>query len=135
MTDSYDHVKHLEMIQSVVSRLSSNSTSLKTWAVTLISGLFALAAKETQTQYVLVAYLPAVTFWSLDAYYLAQERAYRGFFDEVRVEEPEPDQYFSLDASAFTGKRAWASALFSKASSGFYVPLLFTVLIVSIVTR
>ena len=69
-------LKHLEFIQSVIDRLSRNSFLLKGWSVTLISALFALAAKDSNKQYILLAYFPIITFWILNGYYLSQERRY-----------------------------------------------------------
>ena len=67
-------IKHLEMIQGIINRMASNSFSLKGWAVTLVAGIFVLAGKETDKLYFLVAYIPVIVFWWLDAYYLLQER-------------------------------------------------------------
>ena len=33
-------MKHLEMIQGVISRMANNSFMLKGWAVTLVAGIF-----------------------------------------------------------------------------------------------
>ena len=63
-------MKHLEMIQGVISRMANNSFMLKGWAVTLVAGIFVLAGKDTDKLYFLVAYIPAIVFWVLDAYYL-----------------------------------------------------------------
>ena len=38
--------KHLEMIQAVISRLASNSFSIKQWTVMLVSALFVLVARR-----------------------------------------------------------------------------------------
>lgn len=55
-------IKHLEMIQNVISRMARNSFALKGWAVTLIAGIFALAGKDTDKFYFLVAYIPIIIF-------------------------------------------------------------------------
>ena len=39
--------KHLEFIQSVIARMNSNSFLIKGWSITLVSALFALAAKDS----------------------------------------------------------------------------------------
>ena len=44
-------IRHLEMIQGVINRMASNSFMLKGWAVTLVAGIFALAAKDTDKLY------------------------------------------------------------------------------------
>jgi hypothetical protein len=67
-------LKHLEFIQSVIDRLSGNSFLLKGWGVTLVAGLFALAAKDSNPKYVVVAYLPVLVFWLIDGYFLSKER-------------------------------------------------------------
>ena len=75
-------IRYLEAIQRVIDRLSNTSFILKGWAVSLGAGLTALAASGTNQGYVLIAYIPIVVFWFLDAYYLMMERQYRGLFEE-----------------------------------------------------
>ena len=76
-------IKHLELIQSVINRMASNSFALKGWGVTLVAGIFVLAGKDADKLYFLVAYIPIIVFWGLDAYYLLQERLYCALYDKV----------------------------------------------------
>lgn len=69
-------IKHMEMIQCIINRMSGNSFMLKGWAVTLITGIFALSSKDAEKMYFLIAYVPIIVFWGLDTYYLLQERLY-----------------------------------------------------------
>ena len=39
---SEEFLKHLDMVQAIIARLSTNSFALRGWSVTLIAGLFAL---------------------------------------------------------------------------------------------
>jgi hypothetical protein len=78
MSDEEAKRAHLEMIQGVVNRLSNNSFLLKGWSVLLVSGLFALAAKDAKALFVYIAYFPCCVFWGLDGYFLWQERLFRG---------------------------------------------------------
>ena len=78
-------IKHLEIIQGVINRMAGNSFALKGWAVTLVAGIFALASKDADKLYFLVAYIPIIVFWGLDSYYLLQERLYRSLYDKVRL--------------------------------------------------
>ena len=55
-------IKHLEMIQAVINRMASNSFMLKGWALTLVAGIMALSAKDTDKMYFLVAYIPIIIF-------------------------------------------------------------------------
>ena len=70
-------IKHLEMIQAVITRMAQNSFSLKGWSVTLVVGALALSVQTTNQFFFLVAYPPILLFWGLDAYYLQLERKYR----------------------------------------------------------
>lgn len=69
-------MRHLELVQGVINRMANNSFMLKGWAVTLVMGIFALTSKDTSRMFLLVAYIPTIVFWLLDAYYLLQERLY-----------------------------------------------------------
>lgn len=117
--------KHLELVQGVINRMASNSFMLKGWAVTLVAGIFALAGKDTDKLYFLVAYVPIIVFWGLDAYYLLQENLYRSLYDKVR-ETQEDNIDFSLKATTEefnSNKNCYCSCLFSKTEVGFYLPL------------
>lgn len=112
--------KHLEFIQSIVNRMASNSFLLKGWSVTLVAALFALAAKDSDKKYIVVAYFPVLVFWILDAYFLSQERRFRNLYDAVRVKK-EDEIDFSMDTKAFVdGKAGWTAAFFSKTLLIFY---------------
>lgn len=118
-------LKHLELVQGVINRMANNSFMLKGWAVTLVAGIFALANKDTDKLYFLVAYVPVIVFWGLDAYYLLQERLYRSLYDKVRkTEENEID--FSLKATIEElnyANNCYFSCFFSKTELWFYFPL------------
>ena len=117
--------KHLELIQNIISRMAKNSFMLKGWAVTLVAGIFALSGKDTNKLYFLVAYIPVIVFWGLDAYYLLQERLYRSLYDKVRHTH-ESNIDFSLKATSeeFNNcKNTFYSCLFSNTELWFYLPL------------
>lgn len=118
-------LKHLELVQGVINRMANNSFMLKGWAVTLVAGIFALAGKDTDKLYFLVAYVPVLVFWGLDAYYLLQERLYRSLYDKVRqMDEGEID--FSLRATTqeFNNDRnTYSNCLLSSTELWFYLPL------------
>ena len=48
-------LKHLELVQGVISRMANNSFMLKGWAVTLVAGIFVLAGKDTDKLYLLTS--------------------------------------------------------------------------------
>jgi len=123
-------IKHLEFIQDVITRMNTNSFMIKGWAITLISAIFALAAKDANHLYALVAYIPLPMFWLLDGFFLSQEKQYRGLYDHVRnITEEKID--FSMDASSFdNGTNDWLSSTFSKTLFVFYGFLFVVTLVV-----
>ena len=123
-------LRHLEFIQSVINRLSGNSFLLKGWSVTLVAALFALAAKDANKNYILVAYLPVLIFWNIDAYFLSQERRFRSLYDDVRIKK-EDDIDFSMDTKSFhTGGNSWVCSFVSPSLILFYLPLAMVMLLV-----
>lgn len=129
-------ITHMEMIQGIINRIGGNSFSLKGWAVTLVAGIFALASKDTDKMYFLIAYVPIVVFWFLDAYYLLQERLYRALYNKVRIMKEE-DIDFDMNTNLpeiKSEKTVYSDCLFSKTELGFYVPLALLVAVIIILT-
>jgi hypothetical protein len=128
-------LKHLELIQGVINRLSTNSFLLKGWSVVLVSALFALAAPESRTAFVYLAYIPAVVLWGLDGYFLWQERLYRALYDHVRT-KPEAEIDFSMDTTSFRGTSAktWHEAVLSRTLLAFHGVLIIAIVVVMALT-
>ena len=77
-------IKHLEMIESIIERMAKNSFQLKAWGMTLVTAVGALGAREADKRFMLLAFVPIIGFWLLDALYLRQERRYRALYRSVR---------------------------------------------------
>jgi hypothetical protein len=123
-------LKHLDFIQGVINRLSTNSFLLKGWSVVLVSALFALSVNSSNVRFVMLAYIPAVVFWGLDGYFLALERAYRKHYERVRQKNPDEID-FSMDTSDIQeGLNEWAAATLSKTLIPFHGALLSAILVV-----
>jgi hypothetical protein len=81
-SDTDLRLRHLDMIQAVVARQAQNSFAVRGWSVTVVSAVFAIAVTQDDAPRatVLVALAPTLIFWGLDAYYLWQERLFRGLY-------------------------------------------------------
>jgi len=102
-------IKHLELLQPVISRMGQNSFAVKGWAVTVVAGFIAaLATQVLRSKIIWAAPAPVVGFWLLDAYYLRLERQYRNLYEAVRRGEVGHDP-FCMDASRFTSGASWWS--------------------------
>lgn len=126
-------LKHLEFIQGVINRLSTNSFLLKGWSVVLVSALFALSAGSASEGFIFLAYIPSTVFWGLDGYFLAVERIYRKHYERVRGRDPDEID-FSMDvADLEEGLSEWASATFSKTLIPFHGSILAAILLVMLI--
>lgn len=72
---------HLQLIQTAITRLAGQSTTIKGWCVTLTSALLGVSATTSTPLTGALALYVIVTFAVLDAYYLTLERAYRALYD------------------------------------------------------
>src|SRR6266478_1856334 len=127
---SENKLKHLEFIQAVVNRMSGNSFLLKGWSVTLVAALFALAARDANKNYVIVAYVPVLVFWLIDAYFMSQERLFRSLYDRTR-EKKEDEIDFSMNTDPYrNGKNSWAVSFFSRTLLLFYLSMVGIMLVV-----
>ena len=125
--------KHVELVQGVINRMASNSFFLKGWSVTLVAGLFALAASGGNWSYSVLGLLPSLSFWWLDAYYLRQERLFRKLHDAVRRGELESDLY-GMNTAKYAGHvPGLVSTVFSKSVFALHGVVVATVVIVTIV--
>ena len=123
--------KHLELIQGVINRLSTNSFLLKGWSVVLVSALFALSVSDSRVAFVYLASIPAIIFWGLDGFCLCQEKLFRKLYDRVRVLSDE-EVDFSMNTSVIKGndRPTWLAAIVSKTLIPFHGVLIFTVVVV-----
>jgi hypothetical protein len=76
-------VEHLKMLQTIINRMASNSFMIKSWSITVIAAFLALYANSKNTIFIYISIIPVVLFYFLDAYYLQQERKFRGIYNDV----------------------------------------------------
>jgi hypothetical protein len=93
----------INAIQGVISRMASNSSNCKTWAVTVISAILVLLVDKNLSAYYYIAYVPLLIFWVLDCYYLGMERIFRkqynGFVNSLEIEEFDYSSVFKIHSS------------------------------------
>ena len=98
MEKQENKIKHLEMIEKIIERMARNSFQLKAWAMTLVTVVGALSAKEADKRFMLLAFVPIIGFWLLDAFYVQQERRYKALYRNVcEKTEEEIDELTSYD--------------------------------------
>ncbi|MFE7072157.1 hypothetical protein ACFU96_18945 [Streptomyces sp. NPDC057620] len=129
---SSDTIKHLEFIQSVITRLNSTAFLVKGWAMTLAAGTVGLAASQDDLRICGAGIVPVASFWMLDAYYLRQERMYRRLYDNVRLNS-ESVERFSMDTSMYRTTTSFKEAAASPLLLLFYAASLATLLALTVI--
>ena len=126
-------IKHLEMIQGIITRMNQNSFMLKGWMITIVSALLAIYADKGTIGYLIVSIFPILVFWFLDAYYLQQERKFRGIYSDIVEGKDLP--LFKMPIGEYNKKKdckySYCDVFWSKTIAGLYCTILvFIVLIV-----
>ena len=123
---------HLEVTQSVIARMAANSTSAKTWCITLVSAILVIVADKGKPDYAWLAFLPTFLFAALDTYYLALEKGFResyeGFIKKLHANKLVPEDLFQVKPQGSFPKHLLKAAL-SFSIWPFYAVLVGMVLI------
>ncbi len=93
--------KHMDYIQSAITRMSSNSFYLKGWNITILAAIVALSIKESDWKIYACALFLTIIFWFLDSYYLKQEKLFRELYKKVSSETNDNAIDFSMDTSPY----------------------------------
>jgi hypothetical protein len=129
---------HLAIMQSVIQRMAANSTSAKTWCITLVSAILVIVADKQRPQYVWLSLVPAILFFGLDAYYLALERGFRSsynaFIKKLHSNALEVDDLFVVEPKGNLAAH-FKIALRSLSIWPFYGMMLLVIVITSILVR
>ena len=129
-TTGDDKRKHLEFIQGVINRMASNSFLFKGWSITIIAGVSAFAAKDSNAMLMVVPIVSTLLFWGIDAYYLMLERAFRALYTDVAA-KPETNIDYSMqpDAGKITVV-AWAKVFFTRPILALFYGIVLAMLII-----
>lgn len=138
--------KHLDYLQAIITRHNNNSFMLKGWTITLLSALLALSGAIKEPFISIIALLPIIIFWSLDALYLSNERCFIDLFNsavkgkytvpnkkaikkkfKITDENSESGEIKEFDMNFIKFKKweenSWLNVLISKTILCFYMPL------------
>lgn len=117
---------HLGILQGIVLRMATNSTSCKTWCITIVSAILVIVADKGKPDSAWIALFPAILFAGLDAYYLALEKGFRNSYNQF-IEKLHTGQLTTEDLYSVTPTGSsldlQVAALKSFSVWGFYLPL------------
>ena len=117
---------HLGILQNVIQRMASNSSSCKAWCVTLVSAVLVIVADKGKPDYAWIAMLPTIIFAALDAYYLALEKAFRNSYNDF-ISKLHSKSLTELDLYSVTPEGSMSRLQWESVKSfsvwGFYLSL------------
>ena len=106
-------LKEIDLIQSILSRLSQNSFLVKGWAISVVVGILALSSEKAGANLACwFAIISTCCFWFLDAFFLKTERLYRWKYNWV-IQNRLHTQDFSYDLNPHNSKM-WIPEVNSK---------------------
>ena len=119
-------MKHLEFVQGVITRMNSNSFSMKGWMIAIVAAFLAVFAgsQKLNELYLFVAIIPTLLFWILDSYYLLLEKKFRCLFDDVKA-----DIKTDFDMNANEYDICFGEVMFSKTEWPLYFIIIVMLLV------
>lgn len=121
-------LKHIDIVQSTISRMAQNSFTIKGWTITILVGLFVFLQKDNFRNNMIIYLVPIIFFWILDSYYLWQERLFRKLYNDVIVNVTEESD-LSMNIIQYKNTVKFFSSLFSVSEIMVYLPLLLITLL------
>lgn len=133
MDNEEKKVKHLEFIQSNIARMNQCSFQMKGWMITVVTALLALYAASISSEtgvgnnvFIYIAIAPTVLFWYLDAFYLQQERKFRGIYNDlINPAKCAEINLFEMPLGRYSGcNYCLLKIMFSKTEGVLYIPVI-----------
>lgn len=118
--------QHREFVQSVITRMNTNSFQLKGLMITLVAAFLGVYASSSKisVNFLLIPIPLVVLFWFLDAYYLQLERKFRGIYNDIcnlNTEPKKTTQIFEMNPKLYEGDDySYIKVLFSKTLLSLY---------------
>lgn len=95
-------MEEAEIVQGIIKRKSNHSFLLKGWTVSLI---VATLIFQGQRVHVMIAFIPLIAFWFLDAHYLQRIRRYKALYKWDIENRLKTDEYmFDININDRFGK-------------------------------
>lgn len=83
--------KHLEFLETSISRMNDNSKQMKEWCIAIVSGLVGIYLANGEKKILLIGGVVSILFVCLDAYYLLLEKRFREIYKDVISQKKKED--------------------------------------------
>ena len=127
---------YLNLLQSVISRMATNSAACKTWCITLVSAIVVMLINKDKAHFVFIAVIPAILFATLDCYYLAMEKAFRDkyniFIKKLHSGTVEKTDLFVISPDVAVKWRQILKSIESISIRPFYLILILMIVVIGL---
>ena len=89
-----EKIAYLQLIQEPICRMSTMSSIFKGFSATIVAGIAMITYRDINVWILALSFLPVLSFFALDLYYLTMERKFRFLYEQVRTDKQPID--FSL---------------------------------------
>ena len=132
INEDIDIETHLNIIQSIIQRMASNSASCKSWCITIVSAILVIIGDKGQSQLALIAIIPTLLFFILDTYYLSLEKMFRKsyniFIKKVHKDKLKISDFYSVKPTGCLLKE-FGKSIFSFSILPFYTIIIIMIFI------
>lgn len=84
MSEEEKKILYLQMLQEPIGRMSTISSIIKGFTITILAGVIAWNSEEFHIEFLVLGILPIIMFMFLDIYYLSLERKFKYRYEQVR---------------------------------------------------
>jgi hypothetical protein len=98
--------QHREFVQSVITRMNTNSFQIKGLMITLVAAFLGIYASNSNITFIIIPIPIVLLFWLLDACYLQLERKFRGIYKDIcdlNTELKRTTQIFEMNSKLYKG--------------------------------
>lgn len=124
---------HIQMIENIINRMSSNSFLIKGWSLTILGGLITvyLANINKPMSYLilLLCLFFWLIFWISDTFYLREERCFRSLYEIVRKKD---EENIDFSMKPIKSKETFLRCMFRPIFLMSYLPI-FIIIILAII--
>ena len=133
---NYSKVEHLKMVQNIISRLAGNSSNIKKYTITILSGfiggyIFFIDKDAISNKSLLTIIFICITVFLaiFDAYYLYLERSFVARYNEIAGRKETNDKNYNFKMIPLKEKVNFLDTLFSLSIGLFYLPIIIVVIV------
>ena len=124
-------LKHLEMLQSLITRMAGYGAAFKSYCITVTTAVIGFAFTLHRPAVAALALLPVIAFGIADTQYLRVERRVRDVFDVVRKEGWDAMPTFEMNLPSAPAQ-PFIDAATSWSIVWFYMPLAIGVVLAAV---